>query len=531
MTAEKQHNHWWLGGIVAFSLIYAWLVFAAVGSEDFFDLHTDALPAIFALGGWVVVISMVRLGQNTKIERAWRLLAWGISFWLMADVIWVYEYYFLPIATDMPALSDVFWAAGYVPVILGFWWQYRALNVRLSISRRAFLAAVFTGVFILGAFVFHPLYISGRMGLSAKLWLGVWYLVMDMLLVLVLSFLFMAVRGGRLAVAWRWVIAGFALLAFADVLFALLLGHEMYYAPGKNQFWSLFADYIYVQSYFLIFVGLVRYRQIYVSAYQVKPLALAREETGPLQIQNRIVIFTDPEDRIISATPVLADLLGLQTTAEVEGQPLRDVLPGLAKMEERLHEERFINEMLVTLQAADGRSVPARVSALGSYDRYGQWMGGNILLGLLVSLGVEDRLNAEFQNMAHYIAEQTGLLQQEEEQVAREYLNRLLLAFRAAILERKGEMVADSFVRNLVAQLRQQGYPVELKEDGQVSLMGKLSTDEYWHGVMLALEHINTSAADLIGHGATRDVFRQVNASCHQGRMKEILLERGLLQE
>ncbi len=528
VIAEEKQYRLAVGTLAAFALGYAWLLFAQVGSDSFFDFHTAFLPFLLALIAWLETISMIHLSRQTSTERVWRHFSVGMALWTLAEGIWLYYDYWQEIPLPYPSISDVFWALGYVPIIVGFWWQYQSLNVSVTMPRRIVLGLWTAVLLVVGAFFVHPLLAVANSGGIAPFFLDVVYMLLDIALLTALFWLVLALRGGKLAGAWRWMAFGFALLAASDVMFSVLTWHGLYYPEGETNFWSMATDYVYVMSYALAVLGLYRYRQIYHGVYQVAPAVLAREETGPLQVQNRIIIFTDPYDRIISASPVLADLLGLDTAAAVEGRLLREVLPGLERVEKRLHQERFISEMLVTLRSGSGEAIPARVSALGMYDKE-HWQGANILIGLLVSLGVEDRMNTEFQSMADYIAAQSGLLQQEQQQVAAEYLSRVCSAFRAAIQEGKGPTVAEAFSRQLAEALREEGFAVD-EVDGRLRLSTRMAVDEYRRGVRFAVQTARDLAADLIGRGAAYDVLRQVHGLL-QGRMREVLQQQGLLQE
>ncbi len=513
---------------ITFLVAYAGLLFSEAGSKRFFDFHTTFLPFLTSFVAWLVLMALSNQASGTTTERVWRLFAVGMSFWVLAEGLWFYYGFWQGVELPYPSWGDLFWALGYLPIVFGLWRQYHTLEVSISAPRRAGLVFFLVVLLAIIGFGLHPLVNNLDLTTASQFFLDVVYLLLDITLLAALYLMVSALAGGLLSVAWHWVAAGFALLSLSDAFFSMLTWHGQYYPQGETNFFSLLTDYLYVSAYVVIVVGLLLYHHLMKQSRQLVPAALAKEETGPLQVQNRIVVFTDGHNRIISASPTLAALLGLESVSGVEGRPLREVLPGLERLERRLQHEGFVSEMLVTLKTGQGAPVPARVSGLGMREG-DRWQGANILIGLLVSLGVDDAMNEEFRSMADYIASRAGILRQEHRSVVDDYLNQALSAFHTAVMLSKGPAVAEGFQRHVEVSLREAGYPVE-ERDAKMVFSDRLPQDEYLRGVRQAIEIAMQRAVELLGRGGAHAALRQVKQNM-RGRAREILQQQGLLRD
>jgi hypothetical protein len=164
----------------------------------------------------------------------------GIFLWFLGDAAWAIYETILRIEIPYPSFADVFYLAGYIPLVIGivqFLWNFRA-----GIKRQMALVALGVGLLFLWlmcAFLIAPLVVSTEDFLTKSF--DVAYPVLDSMLVVLAIFMFLLFRGGKMAGAWIWISLGLLLNALADITFSLGSLQGWYYSGHPIeliQFWG-----------------------------------------------------------------------------------------------------------------------------------------------------------------------------------------------------------------------------------------------------------------------------------------------------
>jgi hypothetical protein len=181
-----------------------------------------AVGAVFAVG------AAQRLDPENRARPAWRLLsAWLVCFTLGEGILGVYAHV-LHTEPPIPSAGDVFFVGGYALIAFGalsFVRVYITSGMPIGSPR----ALVFSGVVAalalagLSLVLLGPLFRAARplpeVIITAGYPLFDFVVMIPMAMLVRITFRF---QGGRVWTVWASLLAGFAILAVADTLFAHL---------------------------------------------------------------------------------------------------------------------------------------------------------------------------------------------------------------------------------------------------------------------------------------------------------------------
>lgn len=240
-------------GVVAAVTIQL-LVMAGVGGE-FVSTAVSDIGGVLIIGTAAVVIirTAMRFGKGEPLRRQWLAIGFGVLLYTLGDVMWTYIELIQRAEVPYPGLPDVMYVSLYVFLgygIVSAAYAYRGLvkiKTPLSISVLVTLA---TGL-VLYMVLVRDIIADSSVGVLEKL-LDLYYPVADLALLLgpaIFIVLVVAQLGrGSLAVPWRFVMAGMAILAVADTWYQWLEWQGLY-AAGHV------VDLGWMLGYVLIAVG------------------------------------------------------------------------------------------------------------------------------------------------------------------------------------------------------------------------------------------------------------------------------------
>ncbi len=240
-------------GVVA-AVTVQLLVMAGVGGE-FVSTAVSDIGGVLIIGTAAVVTirTAMRFGKGEPLRRQWLAIGLGIMLYTLGDVVWTYIELVQRAEVPYPGLPDIMYVALYVFLgygIVSAAYAYRGL---VKIKRPLMVSAsvtLVTGV-VLYVVLIRDIIADSSVGLLEKL-LGLYYPVADLALLLgpaIFIVLVVAQLGrGSLAVPWRFVMAGMAMLAVADTVYQWLEWQGLY-AAGS------IVDLGWMLGYVLIAVG------------------------------------------------------------------------------------------------------------------------------------------------------------------------------------------------------------------------------------------------------------------------------------
>jgi hypothetical protein len=166
----------------------------------------------------LVVVSRQKLdGLHGKTYAA---VAIGLSFWIVAEVIWAYYEIALEIDTPFPSIADAFWLAGYLPFAYHIFRTYRFFGKVIKPYTTAIVAA---GAAIFLGYAITMIYFATAEPLSdiASFSLGIAYPILDAVLIVpaIAILLFMG-KGELTSMPWMLLSSAMIMYAVGDSGFA-----------------------------------------------------------------------------------------------------------------------------------------------------------------------------------------------------------------------------------------------------------------------------------------------------------------------
>lgn len=444
-------------GIVAVMVLYGLSLFLGWGGLTWYQYTTNIFPVVLAFfTGWTFLQIANQFSQTT-LGIAWRFLALGVFLWAVAESMWFYRDIVLQVEGPSSPVLDFFWLAGYPFLIFGVWLQARVYDAGLFSFKKKSGAQVLLVLFGVALFfVIAPIIQESADAIPLDYFISLAYPILDFVTIILMMSLFFSLQGGRLASAWRGILGGFMVITVADLLYAFLDWRGWYYPDRQITVATAVEDYVYMIGYVILLMGAVWYvllnRQSVASA--ASPARLAHEKTMPLEVQNRAIVFTDANDRIILASAILAQILGVSEPADLEGRALPELLPEIAPLLKKVRTQRVLRNALLSVQQENASMIPLRVSGLARYQEQPEhYAGSDLLIETLVPLADDDGMTEEQMRMADFLAAQLGVLETERRQILERYLQQVYDAFLAEARRRLGDQVVQNIVTDLAGQV------------------------------------------------------------------------------
>jgi len=230
--------------------LIAWLAclfviyFFGSGDQTFMFYASDIIsPASAFLPAFYSLTLVRRYGINPKdrFSRLWVYVAAGLFLWLLGEITWSVYGLLLNVSEPYPSVADVFWIAGYLPLVVALL-AYMA-PFRGALSLKSVLSAV--TVALLADVVVFAVLIGPVFGLSTDPTTQLFdfaYPLLDMLL------LGLAIAGmllflpGRISRFWICLNVGMIFITIADVLFSYTSALETYYTGHPLELFYFLGD-------------------------------------------------------------------------------------------------------------------------------------------------------------------------------------------------------------------------------------------------------------------------------------------------
>jgi hypothetical protein len=256
----------WAHAIILVLLaVYIGLLILQVGGEQGQLILTDVPTSLVALLATIMALAVWRSYDSTEEARTiWLALALGMFLWMMGDHIWTYCELIAGEAPTTPSVGDLFWLAGYVPLVFACWRQYHLPGVPLGLRQWLVAWAIFLLLLAVSSYlVLIPMLSQIEYEQAVEQFVGVAYPIGDLFLVFSALPLVMLFREGLLGRAWRYILASLLLWSFTDTLFSYLSWNQIYYEPG-GIVQSYISDVLYIVAYLVFSLGAFVQREILI---------------------------------------------------------------------------------------------------------------------------------------------------------------------------------------------------------------------------------------------------------------------------
>ena len=217
----------WLFGMIGVTLVFALQPLY----PTYIGPLSNVLPTACATTAFLssfVCMKRYGFGLRLNFEAVWFLFTLGMGLWAVAEGTWAFYYFVLKVAVPYPSLADIFYIAGYLPIIAGLLGYLDTFHEALT-RRRLGLALVFIGIAVALALSFVlPIELAQKHTISAFL-TDMTYPVLDLVL-LSLTVLSLAIFAGGTIAKW-WVLFGIAsaLYVIGDEFFLYQVAQGSYY--------------------------------------------------------------------------------------------------------------------------------------------------------------------------------------------------------------------------------------------------------------------------------------------------------------
>ncbi len=204
------------------------LVAAGIGGESMTTAISD-LGGILIIGAaaTIVIRTALRFERGEPVRRQWLAVGTGIVLYVLGDVVWSWYELALRVEPPFPGPPDIFYMAMYA--FLGYGLITAALAYRTCVDpRRPLVTSLLvgtTGWIVLYLSLLEDILADPTMGWVERV-VNLYYPSADVIFLLgpaVFALLVVARLGrGLLAVPWRLVVTGVALIAVSDTAYQWL---------------------------------------------------------------------------------------------------------------------------------------------------------------------------------------------------------------------------------------------------------------------------------------------------------------------
>ncbi|BAZ29253.1 hypothetical protein NIES4074_16920 [Cylindrospermum sp. NIES-4074] len=215
----------WAVLALLYFLLFSAKIPGADGSEtraDWYVIGTNIFEAVAYLGSGVLCLRNWLSPQIVSNRNVWLSIGLGMIAYFIGGVIFGYTEIVLKKEPDV-SLGDIFFVLTYL--LLGTGMILAVVSRRINLEKWQWLIVLAIGAF--GSFL--AWWISQQQAASPEplvAWLNWFYVVSDVVLLIIASTLLLAFWGGRVSLSWRMIAAAAFSLYIADMWFK--------YAQGPN---------------------------------------------------------------------------------------------------------------------------------------------------------------------------------------------------------------------------------------------------------------------------------------------------------
>ena len=277
--------------VVFFAALYFVInLFVLVGDWFVFQLNAFlVIPlSILTSGTALLLWRQMKTGNQSRIIWGGLLAGWGC--WALAEFLWAV--YSLQGLDPYPSPADLFFAVGYIPLLIGLSSRTRNLPITPNKLQYFILGSVFiiigTAAYI---YVLSPILQSYNDELFLESVLGLFYPLADLLLLLICIRIFLAFGSGMYGMAWRLILIGFITVTVSDLVFSYADWNDLYYPESKATIIStVVIDWLYNMSYVFWAAGIYALRGL-LDKHEIRTIS-----TQPPVIPNTYaLVFTDKD--------------------------------------------------------------------------------------------------------------------------------------------------------------------------------------------------------------------------------------------
>jgi len=206
-------------------------------ASDIISAASAFLPAFYSL----TLVRRYGIDPKDRFTRVWLYVAVGLFLWVLGEITWGVYGLLLSVSEPYPSVADVFWIAGYLPLVIALLLYIAPFKGALSL--KSVLSAV--AVALLADVAVFVVLIGPVFGPSADPATRLFdfaYPILDMVLLGVSIAGMLIFLPGRISRLWVWLNLGFISIAIADILFSYSSALGTYYEGHPLELFYFLGD-------------------------------------------------------------------------------------------------------------------------------------------------------------------------------------------------------------------------------------------------------------------------------------------------
>ena len=500
MMQSRRYVYFVIGIAVVIAIVFTVYSFAPGGAWGIV-LFNDIASIVFAFVAVYVFYLVWHLTENRdSSKQVWRLIFYSLLVWTVSDITWAFYEVVLGQQTPFPSLADFFWLLGFIPFSIGLFQKYRTLNAKLD-RRRVQLIAAGSVIFILIAFYFS-FYSVGTAFPTNSLFENIlmFSYPMTMLILLILaSLVLFSIKKGRFALTWRLIVNSLFLRSASNLLLVLFAG------TTSNSSIDIYLDplvmlmmILYFLSYLLLALGGFAHI-LYLEA--ARSVELHDEISA--KPRSNILVFLDPQNRIITASDNFKNLIALQEDAQYKRMPFYQLLEidtdEVAKLTDVLSNQGSISHYALKM----GSPIPRQVyfSAMSMSKATHQIDGVSVVLQAHlepVDGSPVPPLTKEQEELVESFLKKINSRIDNDVKVLRSYFLEQIRVLHSLVFERNGADIASIFLQRLERKAEENKWRISINNEG-IAI-----PDEYQGEILIKylstlLKEAKSYATDVVG--------------------------------
>jgi len=445
------------------SLVYIFINAFVFGGDEFVTGLNNNLTVPLAI--LTVVLSII-LGQNagnTKNNRYhWRHMIAGWALWTVAEILWT-VFAILQQEVPYPSWADFFWLLGYLPMWLGLLSRARSLPVKPTSGQLAVIGGITLATVIFTiVFVLQPIIQNNDPEQLLESILNLVFPLFDLLLLIIILYLFFGYEQGDYGFGWRLLLIGFLVHQISNLVFSSASSFDLYYPEQKANWISTLAiDVPYNLSYVFWAVG------IYVLGLILGEHSTFELNTQPRPVPNtHILIFTKSDGEIIDVSHNFHSFFAFEAA---KGKSLEQALElteaDAREIKERIRAGKKLSDQKIQLKRASGTLQDGWLCGVAIYSPQGEYSGANYLIRTQVDEDqtLDNKLSeAEKSVVRHFLAHNISNEGSEIRQLLLGYyLSQIKALFNLAFHE-GGATMSQLLLDELQATSQHYGWKIKL---------------------------------------------------------------------
>lgn len=425
------------------------------------------IPILAIINAAMAIFTWNKIKDQEHTRNIFGGFSIAFTLWAIAEALWMI---FVLLNLDpYPSLADVFWAVGYIPLILALVTYYRSFQAQLE--KRQVIAISVTVLAIAIVFLNYiliPIVQDFSLDRLFESFFNLLYPSLDIIVLFLAMYLLIVGRKSRFNVAWTFIAIGFGATSLADLGFASASWYGLYF-PEETNLLSRMIDWGYLLGYLALASGAFSYLLAF-KLIDMRPTAPAAIPPTAEIPNTYYLIITDTQNQVIDMSNNFLVMKAAERKSLLQGLPLSAVL-GL--------DTKKTTDILTTIQRngqnkevscqirdPHGNDYAAKLSGIAIYDTEKRYQGANLLIQTRIPGGIPYKdLNPDEEETVKYISTRCGLPVYPYGEILRAYFSAYILLLYSLLVQHVGEPVGLALITFLSDTAIQNRWEVKMTSE------------------------------------------------------------------